>query len=115
MATAYKILGQVATATLGATTEGTLYTVPAATSTVVSSIVITNQAATSATYRIAVQPSADAGSNATAKHFIVYGATVGASDSIILTVGLTLATGDRMRIYGSSATMSFSAYGSEIS
>lgn len=115
MPTAYKILGQVATATAGATTEATLYTVPSATSTVVSSIVITNQAASAATYRIAVQPSADAGSSATAKHFIVYGATVAASDTTILTVGLTLATGDRIRIFGSSATMSFSAYGSEIS
>ena len=38
MPTAYKILGQVATATLGATTEGTLYTVPSSTSTVVSSL-----------------------------------------------------------------------------
>jgi hypothetical protein len=114
MPTAYKILGQVATATLGATTEGTLYTVPSSTSTVVSSIAITNQAASAATYRIAVQPSADAGSSAAAKHWLVYGATVAASDSTILTLGLTLATGDRIRVYGSSATLSFSAYGSEI-
>jgi hypothetical protein len=114
MPTAYKILGQVATATLGATTEGTLYTVPSSTQTVVSSLVIANQAATSATYRIAIQPSADAGSSAAAKHWIVYGATVGASDSTVLTLGATLATGDRIRVYGSSATMSFSAYGSEI-
>ena len=80
-----------------------------------SSLVICNQAASAATYRISVQPSADAGSAATAKHFIVYGATVAASDTTVLTVGLTLAAGDRIRIYGSSATMSFSAYGSQIS
>lgn len=114
MATAYKILGQVATATVGATTESTLYT-STGVETVVSSLVICNQAASSATYRISVQPSADAGSSATAKHFIVYGATVAASDTTVLTVGLTLAAGDRIRIYGSSATMSFSAYGSQIS
>jgi hypothetical protein len=114
MATAYKILGQVDTATLGATTEGTLYT-STGVETIVSSLVIANQAGSSATYRIAVQPSADASSNATAKHWIVYGATVAASDSVILTVGLTLAAGDRIRVYGSSATMSFSAYGSQIS
>ena len=114
MATAYKILGQVDTATLGATTEGTLYT-STGVETIVSSLVITNQAASSATYRIAVQPSADAASSATAKHWIVYGATVAASDSVILTVGLTLAAGDRIRVYGSTATMSFSAYGSQIS
>jgi hypothetical protein len=114
MAAAYKILGQVDTATLGATTEGTLYT-STSVETIVSSLIITNQAGSSATYRIAVQPSADAGSNATAKHWIVYGATVAASDSVILTVGLTLAAGDRIRVYGSTATMSFSAYGSQIS
>jgi hypothetical protein len=114
MATAYTILGQVDTATLGATTEGTLYT-STGVQTIVSSLIITNQAASSATYRIAVQPSADAGSSATAKHYIVYGATVAASDSVILTVGLTLAAGDRIRVFGSTATMSFSAYGSQIS
>jgi hypothetical protein len=111
MATAYKILGQVAPA---ATTETTLYT-STSVETIVSSLVICNQAGTSATYRIAVQPSADAGSDAAAKHFIVYGATVAASDSVILTVGLTLAAGDRIRVYASSSTTSFSAYGSQIS
>jgi hypothetical protein len=111
MATAYKILGQSAPA---ATTETTLYT-STSVETIVSSLVICNQAGTGATYRIAVQPSADAGSDATAKHFIVYGATVPASDSVILTVGLTLAAGDRIRVYGSTATLSFSAYGSQIS
>jgi hypothetical protein len=114
MPTAYKILGQVTTSVLGATTEGTLYT-STDVQTIVSSLVITNLAGTSATYRIAVQPSADAGSSATDKHFIVYGATVAASDSVILTVGLTLAAGDRIRVYGSTATLSFSAYGSQIS
>ena len=111
MATAYKILGQSAPA---ATTETTLYT-STSVETIVSSLIITNQAGSSATYRIAVQPSADAGSDAAAKHWIVYGATVAASDSVVLTVGLTLAAGDRIRIWASTATMSFSAYGSQIS
>jgi hypothetical protein len=105
--------GQTATATLGATTEGTLYTVPTSTSTVVSSLVICNQAASSATFRIAVRPSADG--STTAKHWIVYGTTVAASDSTVITMGLTLAAGDKIQVYGSSATLSFSAYGSEIS
>jgi len=111
MATAYKILGQVATA---ATTETTLFTSTSVES-IVSSLVICNQAGTSATYRVAVQPAADTGSGATDKHYIVYGATVPASDSVFLTVGLTLAAGDRIRVYASTATLSFSAYGSQIS
>lgn len=110
MATVYKVLAQAAPA---AATETTLYTVPASTSAVVSTISIANQAGTSGTYRIVVRPAADA--STTQKHYIVYGATVGASDSILLTLGLTLATGDLVRVYASSADMSFSAFGSELS
>jgi hypothetical protein len=109
MASVYKVLAQTAPS---ATTESTLYTVPAGYSAVVSTIAITNQAGSSGTYRIAVRPAAD--STTTQKHYIVYGATVAASDSILLTLGLTLATGDVVRVYASSANMSFSAFGSEI-
>ena len=96
-----------------ATTETTLYTVPSSTSAVVSTISICNQAGSSGTYRIAVRPAADA--STAAKHWIVYGATVAASDSIMLTLGVTLAAGDLIRVYGSSANMSFAAFGSELS
>jgi hypothetical protein len=110
MPTAYKVLGQVAPA---ATTETNLYTVPSATQAVVSSIAITNQAASSATFRIAVRPSADA--TTAAKHYLVYGTTVGAADTVVLTIGVTLAASDKIQVFGSTATLSFSAYGSEIS
>ena len=109
MATAYKVLGQQIPA---ATTATTLYTVPASTSTVVSTITICNQASSAATYRIAVRP---AGATLAAVHYIVYGATVAASDSTALTLGLTLATTDVITVYSSTATLSFSAFGSEIS
>ena len=110
MPTAYKVLGQVAPA---ATTEVNLYTVPASTQAVVSSIAITNQAASSATFRVAVRPSADA--TTAAKHYLVYGTTVGAADTVVLTIGVTLAASDKIQVFGSTATLSFSAYGSEIS
>ena len=110
MASVYKVLAQN---NPSATTETTLYTVPASTSAVVSTISIANQAGSSGTYRIAVRPAADA--STAKKHWIVYGATVGASDSIMLTLGLTLAAGDLIRVFASSADMSFSAFGSEIS
>jgi len=109
MATTYKVLGQSNPA---ATTETTLYTVPASSSTVVSTIAIANQAGTAATYRIAIRPSADA--STAEKHWIVYGATVAASDSTFLTLGVTLATGDVIRVYASTANLSFNAFGSEI-
>jgi hypothetical protein len=108
MATVYKVLGQ---SNPSATTATTLYTVPSATSTVVSTITICNQASSAATYRIAVRP---AGATLAAQHYIVYGATVPASDTTTLTLGLTLATTDVITVYASSATVSFNAYGSEI-
>ena len=109
MATAYKVLGQSNPA---ATTNTTLYTVPSATSAVVSSIVICNQTASAATYRIAVRP---AGAAVASQHWIVYGATVAASDSTVLTIGATLATTDVITVYASTANLSFTAFGSEIS
>jgi len=109
MATTYKVLGQ---SNPSATTATSLYTVPASTSTVVSTITVCNQAASAATFRIAVRP---AGANLAAQHYIVYGATVAASDTTTLTIGLTLATTDVVTVYASSATVSFNAYGSEIS
>ena len=112
MATSYKVLNQ---ANPAATTETQLYVVPSATSAVVSSLVICNQTASAATYRIAVVTSGGSVSPAAAKSWIVYGATVAASDASILTVGLTLATGDQIRVYASTANLSFSAFGSEIS
>lgn len=109
MPTAYKVLGQSAPS---ATTATTLYTVPATTSTVVSSIVISNRAATAATYRIAIRP---AGATLANQHYIAYDVTVGASDSTVLTLGITLATTDVITVYASTANLTFSAYGSEIS
>jgi glucose-6-phosphate dehydrogenase assembly protein OpcA len=108
MATVYKVLGQSNPA---ATTATTLYTVPSATSAVVSTIVICNQTATAATFRIAVRP---AGATLAAQHYVAYDVTVGASDSTALTLGLTLATTDVITIYGSTATLSFAAFGSEV-
>ncbi len=109
MPTAYKVLGQSAPS---ATTATTLYTVPAATSAVVSSIVIANRDTSSATYRISIRPAGAAQAN---QHYIAYDVTVGASDSTVLTLGITLATTDVVTIYASTANLSFSAYGSEIS
>lgn len=109
MPTVYKVLGQSAPS---ATTATTLYTVPAATSTVVSSIVIANRDASAATYRIAIRPGGAALAN---QHYIAYDVTVGASDSTVLTLGITLATTDVITVYASTANLSFSAYGSELS
>lgn len=109
MASSFKVLGQSNPA---ATTQTTLYTTPAATSAVVSTITICNQAATSATYRIAVQK---AGATLSAQQYIAYDVTVGANDTTALTLGITLATTDVISVYASTTTLSFQAFGNEIS
>jgi len=108
MATTYKVLGQSIPT---ATTQTTLYTVPAATQTVVSSVVVCNQAASAATFRLAIRVAA---ATLATSQYIAYDVTVGANDSTVLTMGLTLGATDLLTVYASTATVSFSAYGSEI-
>ena len=109
MATTYKVLGQSNPA---ATTLTTLYTVPASKEAVVSSISVANLTATAATFRLAVRP---AGASIANQHYIGYDITVGASDSTIITVGLTLATTDVLSVYASTANIAFQAFGDEAS
>lgn len=108
MATAYKVLGQSAPA---ATTNTTLYTVPSATSAVVSTLSICNRGI-STTFRVAVRP---AGATLANQHYIVYDNYVNAGDTIFLTLGITLATTDVVTVYAGTADTSFSLFGSEIS
>ena len=108
MPTTYKVLGQ---SNPSATTATTLYTVPSSTSTVVSTVTVCNQAGSSASYRIAVRP---AGATLAAQHYLAYDIAIAANDTTALTLGITLATTDVVTVYASSATLSFSAFGSEI-
>lgn len=109
MATAYKVLAQ---SNPSATTATTLYTTPSTTSTVVSTITVCNQASSAGSYRIAVRP---AGETLAAKHYIAYDVPIAANDTVALTLGITLATTDVVTVYASSTSLSFNAYGSEIS
>ncbi len=108
MATTYKVLGQ---SNPSATSATTLYTVPSATQTVVSTVTVCNQAATAATYRIAVRV---AGASLSASQYIAYDVSLPANATDTLTLGLTLNATDVITVYASTATMSFAAFGSEI-
>jgi glucose-6-phosphate dehydrogenase assembly protein OpcA len=108
MATTYKVLGQ---SNPSATTATTLYTVPAATQTIVSTITVCNQAATAATYRIAVRV---AGAALAANQYVAYDVSLPGNASDTLTLGITLGATDVVTVYASTATMSFAAFGSEI-
>jgi hypothetical protein len=108
MATTYKVLGQSSPA---ANTDTDLYTVPAATSTVCSTLAICNRS-NSSICRVAVRPAGAAIEN---KHYIVYDTTVDPNDTLFFTLGITLATTDVITINSSSGNVSFSLFGSELS
>lgn len=108
MATTYKVLGQLEPA---ATTLSTLYTVPAATQAVCSTLTICNLGVATAV-RVAVRP---AGASIADQHYTVYDLPVSANDTVCLTLGLTLAATDVVSVYAGTATVAFGLYGSEIS
>jgi glucose-6-phosphate dehydrogenase assembly protein OpcA len=108
MATTYKVLGQVNPT---AATATTLYTVPAGTQTVVSTISVCNLTSGEQQFRIAIRP---AGETLEAKHYIAYDSKVAGNDSLFITVGATLGAGDVITVYESAADITFNAFGSEI-
>lgn len=108
MATTYKVLGQVNPA---ANTLTTLYPTPAATQTICSTLTICNQGVATSV-RVAVRP---AGAAIDPKHYTVYDLPVSTSDTLTLTLGITLAATDVVSVYAGTANVSFGLYGSEIS
>lgn len=108
MADAYKVLGQSNPA---ATTSTDLYTVPAITSSLVSSLSICNTGGTSATFRISV---AVAGAALNIKQYIYYDVSLPGNDTFIATLGISLGAADKIRIYASNANLVFQAFGAEV-
>jgi hypothetical protein len=116
MASAYKVLGQAvpaATTAAGASSSlTTLYTSGTAAGAVVSSVVICNQSTSAQTYRVSVRV---AGAGDTPKQYLAYDVVLGSNATDTLTLGLTLANTDVISIAASSTSVSFSAFGSELS
>lgn len=106
--TTYKVLAQSAPS---ATTNTDVYTVPAATQAVVSTISIANRAATATTFRIAVRPLGAAIAN---QHYIAYDVALAGSDTVNLTLGITLGATDVITVYAGTANTSVSVFGSQI-
>ena len=109
MANAYKVLAQSAPS---AATATNVYTVPAATETVISTVIIANRAATAGTFRLSVRPNGGTQTNAM---YCAYDVPVAANDSTTLTLGITLDATDVITVYCSSADMSINIFGTEIS
>lgn len=107
MANTYKVLGQSHPA---ATTETVAYTVPSSTSAVVSTITVANLGV-AATFRIGVSVGGGALVDA---DYIYHDIPIDADDTFACTFGITLATTDEIRVYASTADLSFNIFGSEI-
>jgi hypothetical protein len=105
----YKVLGQ--TNPTSANTESILYTVPNGFMAFASVLSICNQGATTSTVRVAVRP---AGITSTAKTFILYDTYINPNDSLMMTLGLSLATTDIVSVWSSTTSFSFVLSGSEI-
>ena len=94
-----------------ANTLTTLYTVPVSTQAVVSTINVCNTASTDATYRIAVVTN---GVSITNANDIVYNATIAGNETISFTQGITMDSGDLLRVFASTASVAFNAFKMEI-
>jgi hypothetical protein len=108
MAVTRKILGQAAP---NATTETDLYTVTNGATAIVSTITVCNRGATAATFRVSVSLDGAATAN---KDYIYYDVTLAANDTFAATLGITLGDTDKIRVYASTANLSFNAFGQEM-
>ena len=107
MAEVIKILAQAdVTASLA-----DLYTVPAATSTVISSIVIANRSAVTRTFTLKVAP---AGVADAAQHHLYAAVQLTKNNTFVATLGMTLAATDKLRVLADAASaLSVTVFGTE--
>ena len=102
-----KVLGQV---DMPATTLTTIYTVPAATTAVVSTLYVSNRTGTPAHFRVSV---AVAGAADDPKQYIYYNISIPNNETFASTTGITLGTGDVVRGYADITGLSFQLFGAE--
>ena len=109
MPTTYKILGQQ---NPSASTLTTVYTGPAATQAVVSTITCANFGATSSNVSLSVHVANAAWA---ANMQIANNISVSTQNSLALTLGVTLGAGDTIRANCSTANIAVNIFGSEVS
>jgi hypothetical protein len=110
MAINYKVLGQVHP---GTTAETNVYTVPAATQAIVSTMSITNLSASASSARVWVRI---AGAATAPLNNILYDVPIAANSIAAFTLGLTLGATDIVTVRTSvGSVLTFQLFGSEIS
>jgi len=102
------VLGQVSPS---ANILTSIYTVPAITSTVVSSIIVCNTNTSSTTFRISI---AIGGAIDNIQQYIYYDLPILNNDTFIATVGISLATTDQIRVQAGLTNVSFTISGVQV-
>ena len=90
-----------------AATLTAIYTVPAATSAICSTITVCNQSSVATAFRISVAP---AGAADATSQYLYYDVAIPGNDTFAATLGFALATTDVVRVYNTLATLSFSLF-----
>lgn len=109
MATTYKILGQSNPAD---TNNANLYTVPASTQAIVSSIVVVNTGGTDTTFRIFARIG---GAAAGVGNALAYDTSISANSQVAFTLGATLSATDIITVRSATGSaVTFTAFGSEL-
>jgi hypothetical protein len=102
-----RVLGQQAP---GGTSQVDLYTVGSGKQTTTSSLVVANRSATPTRFRVSVAP---AGAADAPVQYLFYDTTIEGNDTFIATIGLTLGSADKVRVYAELANLSFHLFGAE--
>lgn len=108
MAEAYRVIAQASPAV---NSDTTLYTVPASTQVIVSTLTVCNTGTAQALFRVAVRK---AGAVLTTAHYIYYDAALAPSSTVAVTIGLTLDATDVVTIRSSTAGVAFSLFGTVV-
>ena len=93
-----------------ATTLTDIYTVPASTTGIVTTITVANRSATATSFRIS---HALAGAVDDNKQYLYYDCSIGGNDVVQITTSIPMATTDVLRVYATLATLSFNIDGIE--
>jgi len=103
-----KVLGQ---SNPSATTLTDMYTVPANTSTTISTMTVANRSASATSFRVSVAVGGSADSN---EQYLYYDIPITGNDTFAFTFGVTLSATDVVRVYTVDATLSFNLFGVEV-
>jgi hypothetical protein len=108
MAETYKVLAQVSPA---ATILTDAYTVPASTSTVISSITVANRSSSASRYRISI---AVGGAADAVQQYIAFDVSLANRSTDSFVIGITLAAGDVIRVRTDDGNCSFNVFGAQV-